>query len=883
MTDLNAEVLRISGAPLERHTPMMQQYLRIKAAHPDSLLFYRMGDFYELFFADAEKAARLLDITLTSRGQADGQPIRMAGVPFHALEQYLARLVKMGEAVAIAEQVGEPGAGKGPMERAVSRIVTPGTLTDAALLDDRRDALLLALNLHRGVLGLAWLNLANGDLRLMECPAQSLQTQFERLRPAEVLLADGMNLDLVEALSPALRRLAPWQFDAETGSRLLCAHFGTRDLAGFGADELPLALGAAAALYDYAQATQRQALTHVTTLVVERESQFLRLDAATRRNLELTETLRGESAPTLLSLLDCCVTSMGSRWLRHAVHHPLRERAIPAARHAAVARLAADRVVAALDSGAMPGGSEPLAAAVRKALRGIADIERISSRIALRSVRPRELAALRDGLDRLPALFGCLHEALGDSGPTLLAELCAALQLDSALSALLHRAIDAEPATMIREGGVIAAGFDAELDELRDIQANCGEFLLAMEARERERSGIASLKVEFNRVHGFYIEVGRAHADKVPEDYRRRQTLKNVERYITPELKAFEDKALSAQERALLREKLLYEQLLDECGTQVPALQRAARALACLDGLAAFAELALCHGYVQPEFVDAPGLDIRAGRHPVVERQLETFIRNDARLAATRRMLLITGPNMGGKSTFMRQVALICLLAHIGSFVPADAARIGPLDAIFTRIGASDDLASGRSTFMVEMTEAAALLHGATEHSLVLMDEIGRGTSTFDGLALAFAIARQLLERNRSLTLFATHYFELTRLNADYPECANVHLDAVEHGHRIVFLHTLEEGPASQSYGIEVAALAGIPAAVIRDARRRLRALENREIGAGPQADLFAQLPDDDEAPVSHPVLSALADIDPDALSPRDALERLYQLKQLAK
>ena len=850
---------------LDGHTPMMQQYLRLKAQHPATLLFYRMGDFYELFFEDAERAARLLDITLTSRGQSNGEPIRMAGVPFHAVEQYLARLVKLGESVVIAEQVGEPGATKGPMERAVSRIVTPGTLTDAALLDDRRDALLLAASLHRGTLGLAWLNLANGDLRLMECPSDALQAQFERLRPAEVLVPDGLSLPLIETLSPALRRLADWQFDAETGARLLTGHFGTRDLAGFGVESLPVALGAAAALYDYARATQQQSLAHVTSLVVERESEYLRLDAATRRNLELTETLRGEPAPTLLSLLDTCITSMGSRWLRHALHHPLRDRAVPAARHEAVAELVGD-------------GDGRIASAVRVALRGVADVDRITARIALRSARPRDLSALRESLSRLPELGSALHGA--NSG--LVAELRRALDIAPAALALLQVAIALEPAAMIRDGGVIAPGYDAELDELRSIQTNCGEFLLALEARERERSGIANLKVEFNKVHGFYIEVSRANADRVPDDYRRRQTLKNAERYITPELKTFEDKALSANERALAREKLLYDAILDDLAEHIPALQRIARALATLDGLAAFAEAALRHDYVRPTFGSQPGIRIVGGRHPVVERQVDNFIRNDARLAATRRMLMITGPNMGGKSTFMRQVALICLLAHVGSFVPADAAELGPLDAIFTRIGASDDLASGRSTFMVEMTEAAAILHGATEHSLVLMDEIGRGTSTFDGLALAFAIARQLLEKNRSLTLFATHYFELTRLNADYPECANVHLDAVEHGHRIVFLHALEEGPASQSYGIEVAALAGIPAAVIRDAKRRLRALENREIGAGPQPDLFAMLPDVETEPLSHPVLTALADIDPDALSPREALERLYALKRLA-
>ncbi len=854
------------------HTPMMQQYLRIKAQHPDTLLFYRMGDFYELFFDDAEKAARLLDITLTTRGQSAGTPIRMAGVPFHAVEQYLARLVKLGESVVIAEQVGEPGATKGPMERAVSRIVTPGTLTDAALLDDRADSLLLAANLHRGVLGLAWLNLANGDLRVMECPAEQLQAQFERLRPAEVLVPDGLALPLVESLSPVLRRLADWQFDAANGERLLTGHFGTRDLAGFDAEGLPVALAAAAALFEYARSTQRQSLEHVTGLRVEREAEYLRLDAATRRNLELTETLRGEASPTLLSLLDSCITSMGSRWLRHALHHPLRDRALAALRHGAVGELAGSDPGTPADT-----GDARMLGDVRAALRGVADVDRITARIALRSARPRDLAALRDSLARLPEL----HAALGTPQAPLLGDLLGAIAVPHDALDLLVRAVALEPAAAVRDGGVIAPGFDAELDELRGIQSNCGEFLLALEARERERSGIATLKVEFNKVHGFYIEVSHANTGKVPDDYRRRQTLKNAERYITPELKTFEDKALSAQERALAREKLLYEALLEALAAHIPALQRIARALACLDGLGAFAEAAVRHGYVCPQFSEQPGVDITGGRHPVVERQVEDFISNDCRLAPTRRMLLITGPNMGGKSTFMRQVALIALLAHVGAFVPAQSARLGPLDAIFTRIGASDDLASGRSTFMVEMTEASAILHGATEQSLVLMDEIGRGTSTFDGLALAFAIARHLLEKNRCLTLFATHYFELTRLNGDYPECANVHLDAVEHAHRIVFLHAVEDGPASQSYGIEVAALAGIPGSVVRDAKRRLRALENREVGNGPQADLFAALPDREPDTPSHPALTALAELDPDTLSPREALERLYALKRM--
>jgi DNA mismatch repair protein MutS len=851
---------------ISNHTPMMQQYLGIKAQHPDTLLFYRMGDFYELFFDDAEKAARLLDITLTSRGQSAGKPIRMAGIPFHALDGYLARLVKLGESVVIAEQVGDPATTKGPMERVVSRIVTPGTLTDANLLDDRSDSLLLAATLHRGELGLAWLNLANGDLRVMECPSEQLLTQLERLRPAEILIPDGLNLPLLESLAPVLRRLADWQFDEQTGLRLLTGHFATRDLSGFGAEDLGVSLAAAAALFEYARSTQRQNLTHITTLKVERESAYLRLDAATRRNLELTETLRGEAAPTLLSLLDTCVTSMGSRWVRHALHHPLRDNRVAAARHEVVAELIDD-------------GDGRLLDTLRDALHGVADIERIAARIALRSVRPRELAALRDSLVRLPEV----HAALTAPQAPLLCELLAATAIPEAARELLVRAVAAEPAAMVRDGGVIAPGFDAELDELRGIQDNCGAFLLELEARERERTGIANLKVEFNRVHGFYIEVSHANAAKVPDDYRRRQTLKNVERYITPELKTFEDKALSAQERALSREKLLFETVLDQLAVHIPELQRIARAIAALDGLAAFGDVAQRYGYACPQFTSQPGLDIDAGRHPVVERQVETFIGNDCELAPTRRMLLITGPNMGGKSTYMRQVALIALLAHTGSFVPARAARIGPLDAIFTRIGASDDLASGRSTFMVEMTEAAAILHGASDNSLVLMDEIGRGTSTFDGLALAFAIARHLLEKNRCLTLFATHYFELTRLNDDYPECCNVHLDAVEHAHRIVFLHAVEDGPASQSYGIEVAALAGVPAGVIRDARRRLRALENREIGTGAQPDLFAALPDIDPEPLSHPALTALADIDPDNLSPREALEQLYALKRMSK
>lgn len=858
---------------------MMQQYLALKAQHADVLLFYRMGDFYELFYADAEKAARLLDITLTKRGQSAGQPIPMAGVPFHAMEGYLARLVKLGESVAICEQIGDPATSKGPVERAVTRIVTPGTLTDAALLDDKSDSLLLAVCCERQRVGLAWLNLANGELRALECALNGLPAQFERLRPAEMLIPDGLRSELLgfdPARVAAVRRLPDWHFDAGAATRLLTEHFGTRDLAAFLPEDaavsegFALGLGAAGALFQYAHATQRQALTHVTGLKVETTGEYLRLDAATRRNLEITETLRGESAPTLLSLLDNCATSMGSRWLRHCLHHPLAEHKLVAARHQAVAEL--------LDMNT-PGGGD----ALQGSLRQIADIERITARIALKSARPRDLSALRDSL---AALAG-LRAALAEVNAPLLLETRAQLATPAAPLDLLQRALRSEPAVVLREGGVVNDGYDARLDELRGLQSNCGEFLLALEAREKARTGIASLKVEFNKVHGFYIEVSHANTEKVPDDYRRRQTLKNAERYITPELKAFEDKALSANERALALEKQLYEDVLERLVPEIPVLQRIARALALLDGLQAFADAARRLNYCQPEFQAQPGIRIESGRHPVVETQVNDFIANDVQLGATRRMLLVTGPNMGGKSTYMRQVALIVLLAHCGSFVPARAACIGPIDAIYTRIGASDDLASGRSTFMVEMTEAAAILHGATDKSLVLMDEIGRGTSTFDGMALAYSIARHLIEKNRAYSLFATHYFELTRLAQDYPECVNVHLDAVEHVNRIVFLHAVEEGPASQSYGIQVAALAGIPGSVIRDAKRRLLQLENRELTQRAdehQPDLFAAteaLPAVAAEP--HPALESLAELEPDSLSPREALEQLYRLKQLLK
>jgi DNA mismatch repair protein MutS len=854
------------GAALARHTPMMQQYLRIKARHPDMLVFYRMGDFYELFYDDAERAARLLDITLTRRGESAGQPIKMAGVPHHSVEQYLARLVRLGESVAICEQIGDPDAARGPVERQVTRVVTPGTLTDAALLEDKRDNLLLAVARERATLGLAWLSLASGHFAVMETGVGNMAAELERLAPSEILVPDDATAELLNGSPAPVKRLPPWQFEIEAARSALTRQFETRDLSGFGAADLNVALRAAGALLEYARATQGMAIAHVKSLVVEQERAWVRMDPATRRNLELTETIRGEPAPTLLSLLDTCATGMGSRLLRHTLHHPLRDRAALAARLDAVATLAGDP-----------------ADAPWRALHGMlghcVDVERITARIALKSARPRDLSGLHETLERLPEIC----DVLASRAAPRLAELARGLAPQHDLASLLAAAIKAQPASVLREGGVIADGYDAELDELRAIQTNCGEFLLQLEARERARTGIANLKVEYNRVHGFYIEVTRAQSDRVPDDYRRRQTLKNAERYITPELKAFEDKALSAQERALAREKLLYEELLEKLAAHIPALQRAAAALAESDLICAFAARAAESDYCAPEFTDEQVVEIEAGRHPVVERQVEHFIANDTRLTPARQLLIVTGPNMGGKSTYMRQVALIALLAHCGSFVPAKRARLGPLDAIYTRIGAADDIAGGRSTFMVEMTEAATILHHATPESLVLMDEIGRGTSTLDGLALAWAIARHLVEKNRSLALFATHYFEMTRLAGDFREIANVHLDAVEHKDRIVFLHNVEEGPASQSYGLEVAGLAGVPGTVIRAARRRLAELEEHGLAAGPQRDLFtkgAKAAPDEPAVEERAVLDRLRDLDPDALTPKEALELLYRLRR---
>ncbi len=878
-TEINAAAIK-NGAG-EKHTPMMQQYLRLKADYPTMLLFYRMGDFYELFHDDAEKAARILGITLTARGASNGNPIRMCGIPFHSLDPYLAKLVKLGESCAICEQIGDPATSKGPVERKVMRVVTPGTLTDADLLPEKAERPLLAVCMisQRKVVttGLAWLSLASGALKLMEFSGDSrtvgvrLQQELERIAPAEILRGDNADLFTDNEMAHT-QRVPDWHFDVLGGHKALLDQLAVATLTGFGADGLGAAFGAAGALLRYAQSTQGRGLQHVRSLSTETENEFIGLDAATRRNLELTETIRGQESPTLFSLLDHCRTAMGSRMLRHWLHHARRDQGVARARHAAIGALAQSDASGALAA----------------TLGQVPDIERITTRIALLSARPRDLASLRDGLKQLPALRRSVQQSFAPGEASLLAAVHDALATPDACLDLLQRAVAEEPAAMVRDGGVFARGFDAELDELRGLSENAGQFLVDLETRERARTGIANLRVEYNKVHGFYIEVTHGQTDKVPDDYRRRQTLKNAERYITPELKVFEDKALSAQDKALVREKLLYDQLLADLAPHIATLQTISQGLAQLDTLTALTTHALQHNWSAPQLVAEPCVDIREGRHPVVENQIERFIANDCGFTDERRLLLITGPNMGGKSTFMRQVALITLLAYIGSYVPAASATIGPIDRIFTRIGATDDLAGGRSTFMVEMTESAAILNGATEHSLVLMDEVGRGTSTFDGLALAWAIARHLIDTSRSFTLFATHYFELTQLPESHPSAANVHLSAVEHKDSIVFLHAVQAGPASQSYGLQVAQLAGVPQGVIKAARKHLARLESQALDTTPQRDLFA-LPcvePDDEAPAAdesrNEVLAALAAIDPDSLTPREALDQLYQLKRLS-
>ncbi len=867
---------------------MMQQYLRLKAEAGPLLLLYRMGDFYEMFYEDAERGARLLNLTLTRRGTSNGAPIPMAGVPYHAAEQYLAKLVAAGVSVAICEQIGDPATSKGPVERKIVRIVTPGTLTDEALLPAKADRCVAAVFISRKGsktprAGLAWLNVASGEFKLAECAPEALDSELHRIEPAEIIIADDAELDMT--LSCATARVPSWHFEAEQAQAQLLAHFKTQSLSGFDVDDLPTAICAAGALIRYAGRTQAHGLAHIQTLSADRASQYVLMDPATRRNLELTRTLSGEEAPTLFSVLDSCRTPMGARLLRRWLHHPLRDNAPVLARQQAISAL-----MQASDARSELLHATSVLESLRTALNVLPDLERIATRIALLSVRPRELASLRDALGALPQLQELIASAQSAEHGlhTRLQELVQHLLPPSGMESLLLAAIDAEPAVQVRDGGVIATGSDAELDELRAISTDNGAYLLELEARERARTGISTLRVEFNRVHGFFIEVSRAQADKVPEDYRRRQTLKNAERYITPELKAWEDKVLSAQDRSLAREKWLFEQVLQELMPMAQALSQCASACAELDVLVALAHHAQHHDWVAPSLLDHTAIEITAGRHPVVERSIERFTPNSCSLNPHRALLVITGPNMGGKSTYMRQVALIALLARIGSFVPARAASIGPLDRIFTRIGAADDLAGGRSTFMMEMTEAAAILASSSAHSLVLMDEIGRGTSTYDGLALAWAIAQRLVTHNRALTLFATHYFEITRMPNEQPNTANVHLAAAESPSGIVFLHEVKDGPASRSYGIQVAQRAGVPAAVIRHATRELERLESQGAPT-PQLGLFGevtpaqstiQIPSD-LAEAQAALQQAVNELDPDTLSPREALDALYQLKNL--
>ena len=846
-------------------SPMMQQYLNIKAEHADKLVFYRMGDFYELFFDDAIEAAKLLDITLTTRGQISGEPIKMAGVPYHAAEQYLAKLVKLGKSVAICEQIGEPVAGK-VVERKVVRIITPGTLTDSALLEDKQPNRIAALAVLKKQTALAWAALESGEFKAKIIRADQLADELARLQVAELLAPDNFRLPDTLAAQTSITRLNNWQFAPDTAFTLLTQYFGSQDLAAYGMqpENHPAAIAAAGALLNYLKITQSQLPPHLDALTLEHEHQYIALDAATRRNLEITATLSGKKAPTLFSTLDNCATHMGSRLLAQWLHHPLRNRDHIQARLDAVAALLADNTSTELSG----------------SLKTIADLERIAARIALGSARPRDLSALRDSLlalatFRLPQ--SPLLQTLGDSFPAT-----------AAIAEHLQRALLPEPSVWLKDGNVINHGYHAELDELRHLHTHGSETLRQMEEQERQNTGIGSLKLEYNRVHGFYIELSKAQAEHAPAHYQRRQTLKNAERFITPELKAFEDKYLAAQERSLALEKQLYEELLRQLQKELPKIQRSARAAATLDVLNSFAHTARSQNYTRPQFTDHSSLNIQNGRHPVVEQQVQHFTPNHTQLTPSRRLTLLTGPNMGGKSTYMRQVALIALLAHTGSYVPAEAATIGTIDQIHTRIGASDDLAGNRSTFMVEMSETAYILHHATPQSLVLMDEVGRGTSTFDGLALAQAIAEHLISKNQSLTLFATHYFELTRLPENHPSAFNMHLSALEQGKDIVFLHHIEAGPAEKSYGIAVAKLAGIPSRTLNAARKHLAALEAQTAQQHPQLDMFAPQPEHDAehdaspTPPPNPLAEKLRHIHPDDLTARAALDLVYELKKLA-
>ncbi|MDK1226850.1 DNA mismatch repair protein MutS [Cronobacter turicensis] len=845
----------------DAHTPMMQQYLKLKAQHPDILLFYRMGDFYELFYDDAKRASQLLDISLTKRGASAGEPIPMAGVPHHAVENYLAKLVNLGESVAICEQIGDPATSKGPVERKVVRIVTPGTISDEALLQERQDNLLAAIWQDGKGFGYATLDISSGRFRLTEPQdRETMAAELQRTNPAELLYAeDFAEMALIEGRR-GLRRRPLWEFELDTARQQLNLQFGTRDLVGFGVENAPRGLCAAGCLLQYVKDTQRTSLPHIRSITMERQQDGIIMDAATRRNLEITQNLAGGVENTLASVLDCTVTPMGSRMLKRWLHMPVRDDSVLRHRQQAIAAL-------------MEYSTD-----IQPVLRQVGDLERILARLALRTARPRDLARMRHAFQQLPTLNTLLTDIDAGYVQTLREQMGEFTELRD----LLERAIIEAPPVLVRDGGVIAPGYHAELDEWRALADGATDYLDRLEIREREKLGIDTLKVGFNAVHGYFIQVSRGQSHMVPIHYVRRQTLKNAERYIIPELKEYEDKVLTSKGKALALEKQLYDELFDLLLPHLAELQKSAAALAELDVLTNLAERADTLNYHCPTLTDKPGVRLVEGRHPVVERVLnEPFIANPLSLSPQRRMLIITGPNMGGKSTYMRQTALIVLMAYIGSFVPAEQAEIGPIDRIFTRVGAADDLASGRSTFMVEMTETANILHNATEHSLVLMDEIGRGTSTYDGLSLAWACAESLANRIKALTLFATHYFELTQLPEKMEGVANVHLDAIEHGDTIAFMHSVQDGAASKSYGLAVAALAGVPKEVIKRARQKLRELESLSGNAaatqvdGTQMSLLVA------AEETSPAVEALENLDPDSLSPRQALEWIYRLKSL--
>lgn len=850
-----------------QHTPMIRQYLQLKAEHKDKLLFYRMGDFYELFYEDAIKAAKLLNITLTKRGQSANQAIPMAGVPFHSVESYLAKLVKLGESIAICEQIGDPKSSKGPMKREVTRIITPGTLSDEALLEHHQ-SLLLALYHYNDQFGLSYFDMGSGQITLLQITGEeALTSELARLNPSELLISEDYKNEALLTPYKTIRRCPPWEFDFNTATHLLTAQFQTRDLSGFGCEDLPLAIQATGCLLNYVKDTQRVQLQHIQPLRIERPEESIMLDATSRRNLELTLNLQSERNNTLMSILDKTATPMGSRLLNQWLHRPLRKITSLEARQRAIKQLS----------------SAPSFTNLHTLLTPLGDLERIITRIGLKSARPRDLSQLRWGLAILPDIHNKLSVYLNPHSGTpsdLLTSLSQQIKSFPELFSLLQRAIVENPPAVIREGGMIAKGYHAELDELQNLSEHAGHYLLDLEKRERALSGINTLKIGFNRVHGYHIEISRGQAKNIPAHYIRRQTLTHAERFITPELKEFEDKALSARAKALHLEKKLYDELLDKLAIYLTDLQKTVNAIAELDVLVCFTERAISLNLTCPQLSKNPGIHIESGRHLVIEQTLDTpFIANNCHLTPEQRLLIITGPNMGGKSTYMRQTALICLLATIGCFVPAKSATIGPIDRIFTRIGAADDLASGRSTFMVEMTETASILHNATEKSLVIMDEIGRGTSTFDGLALAFSCAEYLAKQIKAYTLFATHYFELTALSKENPTISNCHVDAKEHGDSIIFLYTIKEGPANQSYGLQVAQLAGVPKPVIQRARTKLAELENNSS----QTNLNKTTPTATIPKLSDNsvIMRLLEQVDPDQLAPKEALEIIYRLKSL--